>query len=193
MKEDTAQHILHAARQCFFRHGYKNTTMSLISEYAGYSRVTLHKYFPNKDHIFRSVCEDYQQHCSHDSQQIIQQNLPCWDAIEQIMAVWASSIFEEVNDRLVLKDLHYHVQQVAGDVFDRAHQQVTDMVEQLISKGVEQGQLSLQACQLSSHQLAVVVMTCFDGIRSEIEAQHILTVSRQLITLYRLATANKGN
>lgn len=189
MKEDTAQHILRAARQCFFRHGYKNTTMSLISEYAGYSRVTLHKYFPNKDHIFRSVCDDYQQHCNHNSQQIMQQNLPCWQAIEQIMAVWANSIFEEVNDRLVLKDLHYHVQQVAGDIFDRAHHQLTKMVETLIEKGVAQKQLSLSACGLNSQQLAILVVTCFDGIRTEIEAQQILTVSHQLIALYRVATA----
>lgn len=110
---NTEQKILSAARQCFFQHGYKASTMTLISEYAGFSRATIHKYFNNKDDAFRQVLMQIKQQANDACQPIMKGDLECWQSISLIVQTWLKPTFEEAGDQRIINDLKYHVQQIA--------------------------------------------------------------------------------
>ena len=189
MSNSTQQQILDGARKCFFQHGYKASNMSLISQYAGFSRVTLHKHFKNKDLVFRAVCNEYQEQCHQSCLPIVNANLNCWDAIAQSMGVWSKSIFEEVNDRLVYKDLHYHAQQVAEDIFLNAHLKLESVLCQLILAGVEKNEISLTKMQLSDQQFAKIIISSMNGINTNTQPELIRETTDQVLNIFRLASA----
>jgi AcrR family transcriptional regulator len=187
MSNNTQQQILDGARECFFQHGYKASNMSLISQYAGFSRVTLHKYFKNKDLVFRAVCNDYQMKCHDACLPILDAQLGCWDAIQQSLGAWSKSIFESVNDRLVYKDLHYYAQQVAEDIFLDAHLKLESVLCELINKGTKHGELDLNKLQLSDIQLAKILIATINGINSNTPPELIHLTTEQTLNIFRLA------
>lgn len=50
--------ILHAARQCVSRGGFRATTMALVAADAGLSTGSIYRYFPSKADLFVSVLQD---------------------------------------------------------------------------------------------------------------------------------------
>ncbi len=188
MSSDTRQKIIIGARTCFFKHGYRASNMSLISQYAGFSRVTLHKHFKNKDGVFRAVCSDYQLRCNGDCQVILAQQNTCWQMIEQVTATWSKSAFDEVYDDKILRELLFEATQVASDIFEDARANLDQILQGILDEGVARSQISLKACQLSSAQLAAIIVVTINGIRTNFPREQILQTSQQLIELYRLAT-----
>jgi len=188
MSSDTQQKIIDGARNCFFKHGFRASNMSLISQYAGFSRVTLHKHFKNKDGVFRAVCNDYQVRCHSDCQVFLAQQDSCWQILEQVIATWSKSAFDEVHDDKVLRELLFEATQVASDIFEDARENLELMLQNILDKGIADSQISLQACQLSSPQLAAIIVASINGIRTNFPREQILQTSHQLIDLYRLAT-----
>ncbi len=188
MSSDTQQKIIDGARNCFFKHGFRASNMSLISQYAGFSRVTLHKHFKNKDGVFRAVCSDYQVRCNSDCQVILAQQDSCWQIIEQVTATWSKSAFDEVHDDKVLRELLFEATQVASDIFEDARANLELMLQNILDEGIAGSQISLKACQLNSPQLAAIIVASINGIRTNFPREQILQTSHQLIELYRLAT-----
>ncbi len=188
MSSNTRQTIIDGARACFFKHGFRASNMSLISKFAGFSRVTLHKHFRNKERVFRAVCTDYQTNCINDCQQVLTQHFSCWDMIEQVTISWNKSIFEEVSDDRVLRELLFEASQVAQDIFEDAKKANRDMLQAVLDKGLIDSQISLQACQLNSEQLATMIVACVNGIRNNYPREQIRAACHQQLTLFRLAT-----
>ena len=188
MSKDTQQKIIDGARICFFKHGFRGSNMSLISQYAGFSRVTVHKHFKNKDRVFRAVCSNYQTKCNSDCQVILAQQISCWEKIERVAASWSKSAFEEVHDDQVLRELLFEASQVASDIFEDAHNDLEQILQGILDEGVSRSQISLQACQLNSSQLAAIIVANIQGIRTRFPREQMLQAYHQLIGLYRLAT-----
>ncbi len=188
MKCNTQSAIINGARRCFFQHGYKSSNMTLISQYAEFSRATLHKHFTNKDLVFRAVCHGYQAQCMQASQDIIKQGLSCWHAIEQIMDIWAKSAFEEVNDKLVYKDLHYYVQQVADDIFIKAHDDLGMLIADIFNHAIREQKICLKKLKLNSRELAFIVISSLDGIRSRAKQENMKAYSHQTLNIFKHAT-----
>ncbi len=59
--EKTKQKILSAARKCFGKHGYRETSNRIIAEEALLTPGTIYYYFDNKRDMFLSVHEDTQK------------------------------------------------------------------------------------------------------------------------------------
>jgi len=59
--EARRQQILDAARTCFARQGFHQTSVHAICEEAGLSAGAVYGYFPSKDHIIAATCLDCQQ------------------------------------------------------------------------------------------------------------------------------------
>lgn len=57
-KKARRQAILDAARECFFRDGFENTTISQIADTVELSTGTLYLYFKNKEEIYVSILEE---------------------------------------------------------------------------------------------------------------------------------------
>ncbi len=52
---DTQSKIIYAALACFFRAGIKKTAMDDVAEQAGVTRMTLYRYFKNKESLVRAA------------------------------------------------------------------------------------------------------------------------------------------
>jgi len=187
MAKSTEQKVLAAARMSFFQYGYMATNMTLISETAGFSRVTTHKYLKNKDDALRQVCRQFQQQANEACAPLFTQQLNCWEAIDLIMQVWLKPTFEEVVDQKVLNDLRYHVQQVASDIFVEARQDLEDMLCEQIEKGVAEGSLTLEKIQVSPRQLSSLLLASLDGLRSHLDKTGLQTASQDVLRIYQLA------
>ena len=55
MKSKKYRDILTAARELFWKHGFRRVTIQEICEKAGVSKMTFYKYFPNKVELAKSV------------------------------------------------------------------------------------------------------------------------------------------
>lgn len=189
---ETQQHILQMARQCFFRHGYKASNMSMVSEYAGFSRATLHKHFKNKDILFRAVCQQYQEQGNRACRPLL--TMPAseagdtWQKIETVLGIWLRPSFEEVSDQMILRDLKFHAQTVAEDIFNAAHEDLCDMISQLVAQGVENGELNLDAMTGINHTiLSQLIVAALDGFRGHYETEEVVTGLSQLLTVFKQA------
>lgn len=186
---DTQKHILLLARSCFFQHGYKASNMSMISQYAGFSRATIHKYFKNKDHVFRSVCRQIQQQSNEACAPLLDRKAePCWQRIGLALEVWLKPTFEEVNDQLILRDLKFHAQSVAEDIFNEAHEDLHHLIQALIDQGLEQKLITLKALNMDSSMLSHLIVAGMDGLRSHFECQEVQKGVQHLLTVFKQAT-----
>ena len=170
----TEQKVLSGARQCFFRHGYKASNMTLISEYSGFSRATVHKYFKNKDDAFRQVISQFQQQANDACKPILAQQLECWKTISLVMQAWLKPTFDEVSDQHVLNDLKYHLQHVAQDIFIQARQSIEDMLCQVLTQAQEEDKLSLTQPKVGPRKLAKLLLASLDGLRGNLDNQDLL-------------------
>lgn len=163
--------------------------MTLISQYTGYSRVTVHKYLHNKDDAFRQVCQDFQVTATQASQPVLEnQNLTCWEGIRQVMLIWMTPTFEEVSDEQVMGDLKYHAQTVAKDIFDEARQSVSDMCAKLLNRGIQRNEIQLEEVGMTSNQLADILVACLDGVRGHMANQDVKVACDNILKIYELAT-----
>ena len=55
---DRQGEVLDAARDLFFRNGYRGTTIQLIAEQAGYSKRSVYLDYQNKDDLFITICAE---------------------------------------------------------------------------------------------------------------------------------------
>jgi len=184
---NTEQKVLASARQCFFGHGYKASNMTLISEYSGYSRATIHKYFKNKDDAFRQVFHRFQQQANEACQPIMAQQLECWERIHLIMQTWLKPTFDEVSDQFILNDLKYHVQQVAEDIFKQARQGIEDMLCEILHNAELKQELSLTNLGVSPRKLAKLLLASLDGLRGHLEKQDLEQASQDILRIFKLA------
>ena len=187
---DTQQHILLMARNCFFQHGYKASNMSMISQYAGFSRATIHKYFKNKDHVFRSVCRQFQLQSNDACAALLEQiSQPCWLRIGLALEVWLKPTFEEVSDQIILRDLKFHAQIVAEDIFNEAHEDLHQLIKALIDQGIKQKHITLNNLNMDSSMLSHLIVAGMDGLRSHLECQDVQKGVHHLLTIFKQATA----
>ncbi|MFT5594237.1 MAG: AcrR family transcriptional regulator [Oceanicoccus sp.] len=183
----TEQKVLAGARQCFFQHGYKASNMTLISEYAGYSRATVHKYFKNKDDAFRQVFHQYQLKANNACQPILAQQLECWATIGLIMQTWLNPTFEEVSNQHILNDLKYHVQHVAQDIFSQARQDIENMLSDVLTKAEKEKTLSLEKTGIKPRKLAILILASLDGLRGHLEKEDLQQASQEILHVFKLA------
>ena len=161
--------------------------MTLISQYSGYSRATVHKYFKNKDDAFRQVFHCFQQQANHACQPILAKNLECWETIHLIMQTWLKPTFDEVSDQYILNDLKYHVQHVAEDIFNEARQGIEDMLCETLDKAQLKSEISLSQIKVTPRKLAKLLLASLDGLRGHLEKQDLEQASQEILHIFKLA------
>ena len=192
MINETKNQIMTGARQCFFRHGYTASNITLISQYAGFSRVTVHKQFKNKDDAFRQLCLLIVDESTQACEPILENTtLPCWEAIESIMAIWLRPTFEEVSDQVVMRDLKYHVQEVADDIFVAAHELVENMIRSRLTMGIENQEINIANTEVTIADMANLLVACLDGVRGHIHHADIKVRCHQLVNIFKQATLSR--
>ena len=183
----TEEKVIAGARQCFFQHGYKATNMTLISEHAGFSRATVHKYLNNKDDAFRKVVHQFQLQANNDCKPILAKQLECWDTISLIMQTWLKPTFDEVSNQVILNDLKYHVQHVAQDIFAQARKDIETMLCDVLTQAQQQNKISLEPINVQPRKLATLILASLDGLRGHLEKRDLQQASNDILRIFQLA------
>lgn len=161
--------------------------MTMISEYAGYSRATTHKYFKNKDDVFRQVIHQYQQQANQDCQPILTKNHECWMTINLIMNVWLKPTFSEVSDLYILNDLKYHIQHIAEDIFKQVRQDIENMLSDILKKAIDEKKISLANLALNEQRIAKLLLASLDGLKNHLEQHEIEQAIQDIIKIFQLS------
>lgn len=189
-KQDTQAKIIDAAQQCFFQFGYKKTNMSLIGEYSGYSRVTVHKYFKNKTALLRSVLDQCMSHSMDEAHEFLEANPSndYWMNIEHYMLIMAKTIFENIDDDYVIRDLSNAVHELAEDLLDEKKAKAIAFIQAEIEKGLADGTISLDKAKMSSLALAQLIDYSFAGVIHHGTIKEIKPQIHNLLRMCRLST-----
>jgi AcrR family transcriptional regulator len=187
---NTKQEITELALKCFSQFGFSKTTMSLISEYTGYSRVTVHKHFKNKMILFRSVVQLCMKNSisEADNRMLeIQLNNP-WDIIEEYLMAIGKKVFENVHDDYVLKNLHSAINEMAKDIVNAKQKITLKFIQEALERGVKENLIALEPIHTTPEELAYLLDYSYFGIMRNASVQEIPNHVHRLIGVYRMAT-----
>ena len=192
--KDTQEQIMETALDCFTQHGFNKTSMSMISENSGFSRVTVHKYFKNKPLLFRSVVQGCLQASVDEAQQKTAQVDPDhpWQMIEAYLMSIGRTVFDHVTDDRVLKDLNDTVYEIAEDIVEEKTRVTVEFISQQLDRGVNNELIDLQSVKMNSKELAQLVDYGFSGIMRNAPVKEIKNQLHNFIRIYRKATEVKS-
>ena len=149
-RREVREAITETAATLVFEHGLRGVTMSQIAERAGIGRATLYKYFPDVDAILREWhASQVDSHLTH----LAEIRDAAGDSEDRLVAVLTAyaHIVQRTrsHDSELVKFLHPD-KQVAD-----AQRQLHDMIKQLVTEGVNQGQLrnDVHPAELASYCL----------------------------------------
>lgn len=188
MSDITREKILEGAKQCFFQHGYTKATITLISDYAGFSRVTVHKHFKNKEELFVAVFEAEMAHKLKLAKAATASNLPIWQNIEQFLLSICSNVFENIKDQYILQDLHRAANHEGKEVKKRHQQIVIAFIQQQLEMGETRGEVSLSALGFSADRFALLIDTNFIGILMNAPFDQAKNLLQDQLKIYQQAT-----
>ncbi|KMY68748.1 hypothetical protein AAU61_03815 [Desulfocarbo indianensis] len=160
----TAQKIFVAARQCFFQHGYSKTSLTMIAEQAGVSRVTLYKYYKTKEEIFRAFGAIFLRERLEEFQELLERESDYWRRLERVMHSWVVSPFEAMASDLIISDLMYAHKQISGDFRHSDQTLLTRFLESITQEADDTGQIDLIGTGLCSREVAGVISIMIRGL-----------------------------
>jgi len=188
MNETTQQNIVLSAKQCFFQHGFKKTTMTMVSDYSGFSRVTVHKHFTSKEQLFLATLEAELKLKFERAENAIRSEYSPWKNIETYLLNIASTIFENIENEFVLQDLHHTFNTIGLELKNQFRARVIQFIEQQIELGSQSNVLSLKASELNPLTISTLVDLCFSGIILNSPLSQIKPQIHHLIRIFKLAT-----
>jgi len=89
-KRNRREETLDAARDLFFRQGYRGTSILQIAQRAGYSKRTVYLDYPSKDELFMTVCEEGGRLLLEKLRQIPAPRLSVEEAVDRFMKVYVT-------------------------------------------------------------------------------------------------------
>ena len=87
-KKNRRGEVLDAARDLFFKHGYRGTSILQIAQHAGYSKRTVYLDYLNKDELFMTVCAEGGELLLEKLRLIPDDELSVETAVERFMDVY---------------------------------------------------------------------------------------------------------
>jgi AcrR family transcriptional regulator len=149
-RREVREAIIETAATLVSEHGLRGVTMSQIAERAGIGRATLYKYFPDVDAILREWhASQIDRHLTHLAE-IRDAAADPEDRLVAVLTAYAHIVQRtRSHDSELVKFLHPD-QQVAD-----AQRHLHDMIKQLVTEGVRQGQLrnDVHPAELASYCL----------------------------------------
>jgi AcrR family transcriptional regulator len=89
-KKNRGEEILDAARELFFKQGYRGTSIFQIARLAGYSKRTVYLDYLNKDELFMTVCEEGGRLLLEKLRLIPHERLTVEEAVDRFMKVYVT-------------------------------------------------------------------------------------------------------
>ncbi|MCB2186257.1 MAG: TetR/AcrR family transcriptional regulator [Deltaproteobacteria bacterium] len=163
-QNETAVKILRAAQDCFFRHGFSKANLTLIAEYAGFSRVTIYKYFRSKEALFKEVAQAFlnERIAETEVMLLVEENL--WKRLEYLIFSWIVSPFESIGDDWVAADLSHAHKLGNQDVEAAAQSALQGFLRRLVEEAQTNGQIDLARLGLTGEDLVEVLDVMLSGL-----------------------------
>jgi TetR/AcrR family transcriptional regulator, cholesterol catabolism regulator len=134
--------ILQAAAACFGEQGYRATTLEVIAERLGISRVTLYRYCPSKEELLIRVFERSIAIFQRGLQQICAQDVPAEEKLRQIIR---HQIRLMADHRNFLSVFFSEEGNLPPEMARRARTErrvYDELIEGVIREGIEAGRLA---------------------------------------------------
>lgn len=160
---DKRETIIDAAFDLFRHYGYRRTSMEDIARAAGVAKGTLYLYFASKEELFEAIARmlaarmlEAIREATACDQPLEEQFLGVLDA--KLGAVWRW-IYSSPHAAELLDPQH----QLPDDVFEEVDATFRSIIAKLIQKGVDSGELDLQAAGFTAESAAATLITAAYG------------------------------
>lgn len=191
MSKTSKEIILESARQCFFQFGYQKTSMSLISEYSGFSRVTVHNHFKTKKALFRELIQEHFNNGFTRYHQYLDQNPQCpvWDAIAHLVELMTETVFTDIKDQFILNDLDHATHQVANDIKTEMKNKKVALIKEQVERGIQEKVISLKELNTTPVELTKLIYSSIHGILINSEINEGQKYIQGLLHTFKIATS----
>lgn len=191
MSKTSKEIILESARQCFFQFGYQKTSMSLISDYSGFSRVTVHKHFKTKKELFRALIRQHFDSALARYNQYLKQNpqAPVWEAVAHLIDVVTEPVFTDIKDPFIFHDIDHATRQVAQDIKSETKSTTINLIKAQIERGIQEKEINLHKLSINSVELATLIARSIHGILINSENGEGKKYINGLLQTFKVATS----
>jgi AcrR family transcriptional regulator len=175
--------------ECFFQHGYGASNISMVSRYAGISRVTIHKQFKSKEVLFRAVVEQHFQQNSIFINRYIVSDGNFWQETNALIIQRCEGLFNDVSSSLIRSDLLHAGQEFCKDIIEQEENLIKASMQARIEKEVAAKRLTLDKIHLSAQALAETLHFAPFGITVSVSAQNNIAFVSNLMAIFKAATS----
>lgn len=153
--------VLSAAEGCFFRYGFRKTTMGDIALAAQISRPALYLVYSSKEDVFRAVVARlFDAMLAELGERIDARGEPI-EQLQFAFEVWCVRPFEIVQNAPDAADLLENSRQLSADAWNKAEADFEAIITDILSS-VMQGE---SGTGLSAAQVAHVLATAVPGLK----------------------------
>ncbi len=184
----TTEKILDTAMECFFQHGYGAANISMVSRYAGISRVTIHKQFKSKELLFRAVVEQHFQQNNLLIAHYTQSEQDFWQETQALTIQRCEGIFDNVASSLIRADLLHAGQAFCKDLLQAEENLIKQCIQSRIEKEVSAKRLTLNKIDMSAAKLADMIYFAPFGITVSVSENDISLFVKNIITIFKAST-----
>lgn len=184
----TTDKILNIATDCFFQHGYDTSNITMVSRYAGISRVTIHKQFKSKEMLFRAVVKKHFQQHNILLDSYTNSNKNFWQETTSLIIQRCEGLFNNVSSSLVRADLLHAGQAFCKDLIQAEEDLIKKSIQSRIEKEIIAERLTLSKVVLTADQLAEALLFAPFGITVSVSDQNNITFVENLMAVFKAST-----
>jgi len=152
------------------KHGLLSVTMSQVAEETGIGRATLYKYFSDVKAILVAW---HDRHLARHFEHLHGVRDRAGDAgkkLEAVLEAYALMIYERPQDTELAALVH------RGEHFARAQQQLNDFVRDLLTQGVEAGELRRDVAPDELASYCIHALAAASGLSSKVAVRRLVSV-----------------
>jgi len=186
--QSTTDKILNTATECFFQHGYDTANISMVSRYAGISRVTIHKQFTSKEVLFRAVVEQHFKQHNILLNNYSRSESNFWQETYELIIQRCEGLFNDVSSSLVRANLLHAGHAFCKDLIEAEEALIKQSIQARIEKEVAENRLTLSRVNLSAEALAETLHFAPFGITISVTNQDNVVFVKNLMSVFKAST-----
>jgi AcrR family transcriptional regulator len=160
IKAEIRDQIVNEASRIFTRYGFKKTTMDEIALAMRKGKSSIYYYFTSKEEIFEAVVEKEASILRVELTKVIESNTTPQEKLKNYILARMKGFRKLSNIYEALKsDLLSHLDFI-NQLRDKYDKKEISMVEEILTKGVEEGVFQIENC----HFAAIAIFTVMKGL-----------------------------
>lgn len=166
--DDKQQAIMDAAFEAFRLYGVKRTSMADIASGAGMSRAAVYLHYRNKEDIFRSLVTGYYDLAAQQVEEVLQQDLPVAEALQNAFMTQAGPMFEALlsspHGQELLDAKHAH----SADLVIGGEERLAEVYAAWLDRRTRAGEIAPQAVAGDSLAMARTILGALHGVKTSL-------------------------